>query len=225
MVKNPHTHTMPRPAAHANIQFVAAPREINFYDVAEETAATLELVVTNASGSIQAFKLLEIEDKYVNYFKIDYVKPGEMAPGTACRLKITFLYQNRAERLTEHIHTQLVFRHQAGDLVVPVNCYVKMPNIFLFSGDRAGCEKLCGKLLKSAEQNNLTQEEEANMAQDMHLKTLVSGKQIQYLYLLNSGSVQCSADFALGTVNDKEVITKKAITENANKISEYDTNE
>lgn len=89
-VKNALTPTVYRGSRES--RFVADPEVLNYYDVVEGKPYTLQLTITNASASTQAFKLLDIEEKNRDSFSIKYVKPGEMAPGNSCRLEVTFRY-------------------------------------------------------------------------------------------------------------------------------------
>ena len=65
---------------------------------------TKVFTMTNVSYTFNSFKILDLADEYVDFFKITFEKPGRMSAGVSCPMTISF-----KPELNEDIFTSINF--------------------------------------------------------------------------------------------------------------------
>lgn len=100
--------------------FVPKPLEIVFKDFEVGQVLRQTFTLTNASYTFNSFRILDLDDAFVDFFLIKFDKPGRMSAGVSCPLHITFSPQVRAD-----IFTSIRFLTETGPVEVPLKCLIK----------------------------------------------------------------------------------------------------
>jgi len=100
--------------------FASSPAVLLFKDFEVGKAYKKHFTLTNVSYSFNSFKLLDLEDEFIDFFLIKYDKPGRMSAGMSCSLDITFKPQ-----LNKDIHTYVQLLTETGPVNIPLECLIK----------------------------------------------------------------------------------------------------
>ena len=100
--------------------FISKPAELLFKDFEVGQQYTKVFTMTNVSYTFNSFKILDLADEYVDFFKITFEKPGRMSAGVSCPMTISF-----KPELNEDIFTSINFYTETGPVSVPVRCLIK----------------------------------------------------------------------------------------------------
>lgn len=100
--------------------FVSKPAELIFKDFEVGKKYRKVFLMTNVSYSFNSFKLLSIEDDYIDFFEVTFTKPGRMSAGVSCSIEILFNPQ-----LNQDIFTNLEFLTETGPVHVPLRALIK----------------------------------------------------------------------------------------------------
>lgn len=100
--------------------FVPKPAEVIYKDFDVGQTYTKTFTLTNASYTFNSFKILDLEDAYMDFFTIKFERPGRMSAGVSCPLTITFSPQARQD-----IFTTIKFLTETGPVEVPLKCLIK----------------------------------------------------------------------------------------------------
>lgn len=100
--------------------FASTPGVLLFKDFDVGKVYKKHFALTNVSYSFNSFKLLDIDDEYIDFFTIKYDKPGRMSAGMSCSLDITFKPQ-----LNKDIHTFVRLLTETGPVDIPLECLIK----------------------------------------------------------------------------------------------------
>lgn len=102
---------------HQAPAFIARPDIILFRDFEVGKVYRQRVTLTNASRGYSAFRLLEIDAAFKDFFAVTYTFPGKVAPGMGCELTVAF-----EPRLDEDIDTVLPLLSETGRVDVPLVC-------------------------------------------------------------------------------------------------------
>jgi len=107
--------------------FVPKPAEVLYKDFEVGKTYTRVFTLTNASYTFNSFKLLELEDAYVDFFIIKFERPGRMSAGVSCPITVTF-----TPLVRQDIITSIKFLTETGPVDVPLRCLIKRcaPRVF-----------------------------------------------------------------------------------------------
>lgn len=108
--------------------FIPKPATVEFKDFEVGVDMVTTFILTNVSYSQTYFKMLPIVDEYINYFEIEYNKPGRMSAGTSCVIKIRFM-----PKINEDIYTEIPFLADTGPFAVPLICLTKKATMSISS--------------------------------------------------------------------------------------------
>lgn len=100
--------------------FISKPAELLFKDFEVGQTYTKIFTMTNVSYTFNSFKILDLEDEYVDFFNITFEKPGRMSAGVSCSMEIRF-----KPELNEDIFTSVNFYTETGPVAVPLRCLIK----------------------------------------------------------------------------------------------------
>jgi len=100
--------------------FVPKPAELIFKDFEVGKKYKKIFTLTNASYTFNSFKILDLEDTYIDFFVITFERPGRMSAGVSCSIEIVFTPQ-----LRQDIFTNIRFLTETGPIEVPLKCLIK----------------------------------------------------------------------------------------------------
>jgi hypothetical protein len=100
--------------------FAATPSTLLYKDFEVGKLYKKVLVLTNVSYTFNSFKLLDLDDEYVDFFTITFDRPGRMSAGMSCSLEIVFKPQ-----LNQDIFTFLRLLTETGPVNIPLQCLIR----------------------------------------------------------------------------------------------------
>lgn len=100
--------------------FIPKPAEVMFKDFEVGKTYKRIFTLTNASYTFNSFKIIDLENEYIDFFLITFEKPGRMSAGVSCPLEVEFTPQ-----VNKDIFTTLKFFTETGPIEVPLICLIK----------------------------------------------------------------------------------------------------
>ena len=102
------------------VAFVSKPDQILFQDFEVGKKYKKHFTLTNVSYTFNSFKLLDLTDEFIDFFVINYEKPGRMSAGVSCSLEIAF-----TPKINSDILTKIRFFTETGPVEVPLKCLIR----------------------------------------------------------------------------------------------------
>jgi hypothetical protein len=100
--------------------FIPKPAEVMFKDFEVGKTYKRIFTLTNASYTFNSFKILDLDNEYIDFFLVTFEKPGRMSAGVSCPLEVEFTPQ-----VNKDIFTTLKFFTETGPIEVPLVCLIK----------------------------------------------------------------------------------------------------
>lgn len=100
--------------------FAATPSTLLYKDFELGKIYKKHLTLTNVSYSFNSFKLLDLEDEFIDFFTITFERPGRMSAGMSCSIEVVFKPQ-----LNQDIFTFLRLLTETGPVNIPLQCLIR----------------------------------------------------------------------------------------------------